>query len=293
MNDDAHKGPLKPVVSVIMPTFNDRQVIEAAVNSILQQTFTEWELIIVDDASTDRTSELIESKFDDPRISLIQMQHNSGSGPCRNKAIAAARGDFIAVMDADDVSMPDRLRLQVDRMRAVPNLAAISSQVLEFGKWGGPVLGTWPTSSAEIRLRQKTLRMPVPHPAAMFRKDALLAAGAYDTECRRAQDYSLFLRLSDAHLETLEQPLVMYRTDRPISLTYVLRNEQYADLARLRTRLRAEGVPLEELPREPRKTPRIFLRALRSWLLRNSREQIGLLKDHLMQRVSASEARAS
>lgn len=264
------------MVSVIMPTFNDRHVIGAAVNSILDQTFEAWELIIVDDASTDGTADFIEANYNDARITLVRMAKNSGSGPCRNRAIELSQGALIAVMDADDVSMPQRLSLQVDRMLSVPDLAAISAQVMEFGDWGGPVLGSWPTAAADISRRQVALKMPIPHPATMFRREALIKAGSYDTECRRAQDYSLFLRLSDAKLETLEEPLVMYRTDRPISFSYVLRNERYAALARLRERLRSEGIDQDQLPRKPLSHPLIFLRAAKSWVLRNSREQIFL-----------------
>lgn len=272
------KHGAEPAVSVVMPTFNDRPVIAAAVDSILAQTFTAWELIIVDDASTDGTAEFIEATYADPRIRLIRMDNNSGSGPCRNRAIDAARGEFIAVMDADDVSLPERLSLQVNRLRAAPDLVAVSAQVLEFGTWGGPVLGSWPTSPTDIALRQESQKMPIPHPAAMFRKEALVEVGAYDTECRRAQDYGLFLRLADARLETLSEPLVMYRTDRPISFGYVLRNEQYADLARLRAQLQSQGRRPEELPREPRRHISVYLRALKSWVVRNSREQIALRK---------------
>lgn len=284
MSGKQGERPSIPLVSVIMPTYNDRLVIEESVNSILDQTLSSWELIIVDDASTDGTAEFVETRFDDPRISLIRMEKNSGSGSCRNRAIGVARGEFIAVMDADDISMPERFQLQIDRMQAAPHLAAVSAQVMEFGTWGGPVMGSWPTKATEIAERQKALKMPIPHPATMFRKEILIAAGTYDTECRRAQDYSLFLALTEAKLETLETPLVMYRTARPISLRYVLRNEQYADLARLRSRLRSEGLRNNDLPREPQRNLRLVVKALRSWVIRNGREQWALLRAGLSQR---------
>lgn len=287
MTGNQSERPNIPLVSVIMPTYNDRLAIEESVNSILSQSLTSWELIIVDDASTDGTAEVVETRFDDPRITLIRMETNSGSGYCRNRAIGVARGEFIAVMDADDISMPERLQLQVDRMQAAPDLAAVSAQVLEFGTWGGPILGSWPTKATEIAARQKALKMPIPHPATMFRKDILVAAGSYDIECRRAQDYSLFLGLSEAKLETLESPLVMYRTERPISLRYVLRNEQYADLARLRSRLRSQGVTTNDLPKEPQFNLRLVVKALRSWAIRNGREQWALLRARLSQRKAA------
>lgn len=277
MSNELVQPVAAPLVSVIMPTYNDRLAIEEAINSILKQTLTSWELIIVDDASTDGTAEFVAANFDDSRISLIRMEKNSGSGFCRNRAIEVAQGQFVAVMDADDISMPDRLQKQVDRLIAAPELAAVSAQVLEFGDWGGPVLGTWPTTAAGIAARQRAMKMPIPHPATMFRKDVLVAAGSYDVACRRAQDYSLFLSLSEARLETLAEPLVMYRTNRPVSLRYVLRNEQYSQLARQRMRMRRDGVASQDLPNEPRMTLVLFTKAFRSWIVRNGREQLALL----------------
>lgn len=264
----------KPRVSVIMPTYNDRFAIEAAIESILGQTLDAWELIVVDDASTDGTADFVEERFKDPRITLVRMDQNSGSGACRNRAIEISQADFIAVMDADDISLPNRLRRQLDRLKEDPGLGAVSAQVMEFGDWGGPAHGNWPTDPSDIMSRQLNLKMPIPHPATMFRRDVLLAAGGYDVSCRRAQDYSLFLQLQTTKLETLDEPLVMYRTNRPIGLRYVLRNEQYAELARARFRLKAKGHPAQDLPTEPRTSLLLYLRTLKSWSVRNLREAL-------------------
>lgn len=287
MAGDRRPPVAPPLVSVIMPTFNDRDAIEEAIQSILDQTLDSWELIVVDDKSTDGTADFVESRFRDPRIRLIRMERNSGSGTCRNRAIEVSRGEFIAVMDADDVSLPERLRLQAGRLQEVPDLGVVSAQVLEFGTWGGPILGSWPTDSSEIAARQSANKMPVPHPAAMFRRSVLTWAGGYDISCRRAQDYSLFLNLSEVRLETLDEPLVCYRTSRPISLGYVIRNEEYAELARLRRKLKNQGVRNEDLPTTPRRSFRLYIRSVRSWIVRNAREQLELIRRQNISRRSS------
>lgn len=267
-----------PVVSVIMPTFNDRQVISDAIQSIVDQTFGSWELLVVDDASTDGTADFVAMTFQDPRISVIRMESNSGSGVCRNQAIAAARGDFVAVMDADDISLPQRLELQVEQLLLDPDLGAVSAQVLEFGTWGGPVPGSWPTDISDIRARQLAKKMPIPHPAAMFRRQQLVEVGGYDEACLRAQDFSLLLRLGDIKLATLDTPLVKYRTSRPISLGYVIRNDWYADLARRRNSAQLSGTRIDDLPTNVNKTITGYVGSCKSWLVRNVREQWQLLR---------------
>ncbi|MFJ5954517.1 glycosyltransferase family 2 protein [Paenarthrobacter sp. NPDC092416] len=275
-----------PLVSVIMPTFNDRQVIGDAIQSILEQTFDSWELLVVDDASTDGTADFVAEHFTDPRVSIIRMETNSGSGVCRNRAISLARGTFIAVMDADDISMPQRLELQVEQLSQDPQLGAVSAQVLEFGAWGGPVVGGWPTNTSEIRARQLAQKMPIPHPAAMFRRSQVVEVGGYDEACLRAQDFSLLLRLGPVRLATLAIPLVKYRTSRPISLGYVVRNDWYADLARRRNVAQRSGVALDQLPTEIRRTPIGYLNSFKSWLIRNAREQAQLARLRLRARES-------
>lgn len=274
-----------PVVSVIMPTFNDRRVIGDAIQSIVDQTFGSWELLVVDDASTDGTADFVAKNFPDPRISVIRMESNSGSGICRNRAIAAARGAFVAVMDADDISLPQRLELQVEQLTLDPELGAVSAQVLEFGTWGGPVPGSWPTDNSDIKARQMAKKMPIPHPAAMFRRQQVLDVGGYDEACLRAQDYSLLLRLGDIKLATLDTPLVMYRTSRPISLGYVIRNDWYADLARRRNSAQLNGARIDELPIEVQKSISGYVGSFKSWLIRNVREQWQLLRLRLRPKV--------
>ena len=104
--------PTNPIVSVVMPAYNVELYVEEAVRSILNQTFRDFEFIIVDDGSTDRTPEILRT-FTDPRIRLLFNEKNEGNYPARNRGCRLARGKYIAVMDADDVALPERLEKQV------------------------------------------------------------------------------------------------------------------------------------------------------------------------------------
>ena len=110
-----------PLVSVVMPVYNRERYVGAAIESILAQTFTDFEFIIVDDGSTDHSVDVIK-RFPDPRIRLIQMPKNQGISAARNAGNELARGEFIAVMDSDDIALPRRLEKEVSYMRKHPEV---------------------------------------------------------------------------------------------------------------------------------------------------------------------------
>ena len=265
-------------VSVVMAAFNNAETIEESVRSVFAQTFDEWELLIVDDGSADSTLKIAQglSSLDD-RVRVLEMPSNGGSAAARNRAIANAEGQYVAVLDADDICMPLRLEKQVDALQADNDLAATASQLAEFGTWGGPEVARWPVDIRQIQHRQSTYQMPLPHPSAMFRIEILRAVGGYDETCRRAQDYALFLKLRDQKVNCLPDVLVHYRTERPISLGYVQRNARYADLALRRHRLAESGVESSALPNEAVRHWKTELGALKSWVVRSSRER-GIVK---------------
>ena len=107
---------MAPLVSVLMPAFNAEKHIAQAIESILQQTYSHFELLILDDGSTDRTKEIID-QFDDGRIVRIDLTENQGLVRARNQLVAAAKGKYIAFLDADDIALPNRLQLQVSFLR--------------------------------------------------------------------------------------------------------------------------------------------------------------------------------
>lgn len=267
-----------PKVTVIMATYNDDATIAESIGSILQQDFDDWELIVVNDASTDATVNVLEQFSDEERIRVISLDKNSGSGVARNIAIREAAGEYLAILDADDIALPQRLRLQAAALDADPALAAVAAQVAEFGTWGGPVPGRWPTSDQEVASRQLSRKMPIPHPSAMFRTSEVRRVGGYDERCRRAQDFALLLKLSDRRVRCLDEVLVHYRTQRPVTLSYVIRNGRYAQLARDRFEMSQRGLSEDALPLEPTKSIRTDLASVKSWVVRNLQEQIGSRK---------------
>jgi len=117
---------VEPKVTVLMPVYNGERYLNEAVDSILGQTFTDFEFLIIDDASTDKTPEILRS-YDDPRIRVVTNEENLGLSKSLNKGLALARGEFIARMDADDVSYPYRLQVQHEFMTQHPGAGVIGS----------------------------------------------------------------------------------------------------------------------------------------------------------------------
>jgi glycosyltransferase involved in cell wall biosynthesis len=234
-----------PEVSVVIAAYNSESTIREAIDSVLSQTLAKWEIVVVDDASTDATGAILDEFAGDERFQIIRNSSNLGSGRSRNIAFAAAKGEFVAVLDADDLMLPERLRLQLEKFKGDPALDALGSQLAEFGTWGGPVVSSWPVTEAEIQKRIRKRKMPIAHCAAMFRKEAVLNVGGYDEACRRAQDYALMLRLSGSRVLALPEVLTMYRTTRPLPLSYAIKNGRYVQLAKRRLRLSGSSQPTD------------------------------------------------
>ena len=184
----------KPLISVIMSVYNEEKYIKDAVESILNQTRSEFELIIIDDCSTDRTVEIIRT-FGDDRIHLIQNESNQGLTKNLNYALSISRGQFIARMDGDDISMPDRFARQIDYLETHPELVLVSCQTMTFGEQN---LVQRRKEDASM-LRCMMLIHPVlAHPGFMVRSWVFLREGyRYDESFRQAQDYDLVARITE------------------------------------------------------------------------------------------------
>ncbi|MBY6437537.1 glycosyltransferase family 2 protein [Rhodococcus kroppenstedtii] len=257
-------------VCVVTAAYNAAATICESIESVQQQTLADWEMIVVSDCSTDGTDDLVRRyAAEDPRIRLLRQNTNIGAGACRNLAIASTNSTFVAILDADDIACRHRLERQVDELDDSQHLVATASQLLEFGDWGGPVLSAWPMTLAGIRSRQRKNKIPIPHPSTVFRRDALIAVGGYDVLCRRSEDHALFLKLRDAQVSCTPEPLVYYRTTRPIGLRYTIREGRYGRFAEDRV-LRGMETPV------PAKLPRtlaIDARSTIGWLRRRYRER--------------------
>lgn len=203
-----------PKISTIMSVYNAERYLSKSIESILKQTLDDFEFIVVNDGSTDRSSVILEYYVSqDSRIRLIN-QENKGLTKSLNKALALATGDYIARMDADDISMPERFELQLDFLENNPSCVAVSSDVLQIDLDGDPIsrMGVL-LSHAEIEAELlKGKGGVLRHPAVLMRSEALIAIDGYRDSYTTAQDLDLFLRLTEkGQLANLPDVLLEYR----------------------------------------------------------------------------------
>lgn len=203
-----------PLISVLMPAYNARRYLREAVDSILAQTFGDFEFIIIDDGSTDDTPAILKSYAARDRRIRIQSGPNEGVSASLNKALALARGEFVARMDADDVSLPTRFEKQVQFLQQRPNYVLVGSRCMLIDPDGFPICEKTDIAFEHEEIDSLLLRMswPLVHPAVMIRTDALRKVGGYDTRYRTNQDHDLFLRLGEVgRLANLSEVLLNYR----------------------------------------------------------------------------------
>lgn len=183
-----------PSVSVVMAVYNGALYLKTAIQSVLDQSLPDFELIVINDGSTDDTEKIIKS-FSDPRIVYIK-QSNQGLGAALNTGIAKAKGKYIARMDADDISLPLRLQSQFDYLGAHPDIALVgtSYQVInEQGKASEIFTGL---NQPDDVYEEFLVRNPFGHGTAMFRRDVLDEVGNYDEARDAIEDYDLWWRIA-------------------------------------------------------------------------------------------------
>ncbi len=202
-----------PQVSVVLPAYNAAATIAAAVRSVLRQTFSDFELLVIDDGSTDGTPEILQ-KFRDSRLRILHQAH-AGLVAALNRGIEAARAPWIARMDADDICHRRRLEKQLAFAQNHPELGAVGCLVHMFParnlRPGMRAYVAWLNSlcTAEEIARHAFVEMPVPHPTLMIRRAILLQAGGY-REGDFPEDYELFLRLHTMHVNIAKIQEVLY-----------------------------------------------------------------------------------
>lgn len=202
----------RPAVSVLMPVLNPHPVyFPEAVASVVSQTFPDWELVIVEDPSPSSAAELLKP-FTDPRIRLISNRERIGLVAQRNRTLAEARADLVAMLDADDVAEPDRLAKQVAFLAANPDVALVGCQLRIIDATGAEIGSrAYPTEHDDI-LRAMPRYNAVPQPGVTTRKDAILRLGGYGLEYP-AEDYDLWSRmlLAGCRFAHLPEKLIRYR----------------------------------------------------------------------------------
>jgi glycosyltransferase involved in cell wall biosynthesis len=227
-----------PAVSVLMPCYNTAGTLEEALQSIATQTLTDFEVVVVDDGSTDATPHILQRwAAQDSRFTVLRIPH-TGITAALNAGLARCRAPFVARMDSDDRSAPERLALQAGYLAAHPSTAVVSCRVQGFPegqvRLGFQLYLEWLNSlvsDADIR-REIFIESPVAHPSVMFRREAVRAVGGYQ-ERGWAEDYDLWLRLylrgavfaklPETLFEWREHPERLTRTDSRYSLENFLR----------------------------------------------------------------------
>jgi len=185
-----------PLVSVVMSVFNGERFLREAIESILSQTFSDFEFVIVNDGSTDGTASILDSyERSDPRVRVFH-QENRGSAASDNRGCALARGKYIAHLDQDDVAPPDRLDRQVAFLENHEKVGLLGGAVEGIDDQGRRLfLEQLPLEDASIRAALRSFSFPLVHPALMMRKQAFDATVGYRAQFLRAEDYDLSLRI--------------------------------------------------------------------------------------------------
>ena len=201
---------IKPELSILLPVFNAEKYLDASIRSVLNQSFKNFELILIDDGSTDSSLRIIRQYAEtDDRVVVIE-QKNTGLSSALNAGIAASKAEICARLDADDIALQTRLELQLYFMNLHPDISVAGGWVEVFGEQC--LTRTWknPTSPGEIFLAL-FLRNPLFHPTVVFRKSNVEAVGGYDTSVVYDQDYDLWLRMSKNGCKFANIPRVLTR----------------------------------------------------------------------------------
>jgi len=228
-------GIKTPKVTVLMPVFNEQKYLRNAVNSILNQTFKDFEFIIVNDASTDKTLEILES-YSDPRIKIYTNKKNIGVAKSLNVGLKMSKGNYIARQDADDISTSDRLAIEAAFLDSHPDYAVVgtfpqviyeNSDKIRYGKR--------PIEDIEIRRTLKTKNCIV-HGSAMIRMKCLLDVGLYDEAMEKSQDFELWLRLSQKYyLRNIAKFLYVLRLhNKNLETGYILEQQLFVAFGKIK-----------------------------------------------------------
>lgn len=200
-----------PIVSVIIPTFNRAASVKEAIESVLGQTFQDFEVIVVDDGSTDNTKELLSVEYGDKIVYIFQS--NKGVSAARNTGIRAATGKYIAFLDSDDLWLPDKLAKQIELFEMLSdNVGLVHCSV--YNEVQGQRTTNWARLRGDV-LKERLLndeRAMLWIPAAVIRRECFERIGLFDESLRRSEDKDLCLRLTrHYHIDFIEEPLVVLR----------------------------------------------------------------------------------
>ncbi len=230
-------APGQPLISVLMAVYNREKYLQQAIDSIRQQTYTSWELVCVDDGSTDSSPEILaEAAAKDNRIRVISSEENRGLPCARNLGIAHVTGDYVAIFDSDDIAYPDRLARSLAAFERHPDIDIVGSGALQIDETGKEV-GRWHLGRAV-------------HSSVMFRTAVLRTAGGYDEFFTTAEAHELMLRLRKIHgckFYYIRKPLIKARWHgEQLSVEMARERMIFAQLAHAKVEGRLRGRQIDK-----------------------------------------------
>jgi glycosyltransferase involved in cell wall biosynthesis len=241
----AGKNCTSPNISVVMPVYNSAAYLEAAIDSILNQSFGDFEFIIIDDGSEDDSYRIIQ-RYKDSRIHLFQNEVNKGIAFCLNFGINYSCGEFIARMDSDDICEPNRFEEQLKFMQDYPHISLCGTRTKIIDQ-DGQVFSIRDTKigDQQIRIALFLGETSISHPTAMIRREFLLFNHLYyNPDCLYAEDYELWCRISTlTALENLSTPLVRYRVHEKSASVLFSKIQRLSARVALSAYMRRIGVP--------------------------------------------------
>ncbi len=205
-----------PAVSVILPTYNRLQYLRPAVDSVLAQTFSDWELIIADDGSNTQTLDYLQTVASHPQVRLLTLPHTGNPSVVRNTAVREARGEYLAFLDSDDLWLPRKLEVQLGVHRASPQRRWSYTALLRVGE-SGEVMSVEkgrrrPTPEGSILDSLLTLEAAVVTPGVVVHRSLMMEVGGFDEEQPFFEEYDLWLRLNlRSEVSAIAEPLVLVR----------------------------------------------------------------------------------
>jgi glycosyltransferase involved in cell wall biosynthesis len=213
-----------PTVSVMIPCFNAEHSLRWAVASMLEQSFTDWECLIIDDGSTDGTWELLQ-RFNDPRIRLQRLRVNRGRGWARAAALEMATGQFLGMVDADDWVYPDKLSTQVAALQRFADAGLVSS-AMAITDGSGNLIGRQGPTHDELRAPLTRLgHADLPHASSLLRMEAAREAG-YDRSLRFSEDHDLLVKVRRRQAAcVVASPSYVY--SQPASMSFAKMSASY------------------------------------------------------------------
>lgn len=213
-----------PKVSVVMSVHNGETYLRDAIDSILNQSFKDFEFIIINDGSADKTEEIL-AGYQDSRLRIVR-QANHGLTRSLNKGIQLSKGKYIARMDADDVSLPERLEKQVDFLDKTPSIGVLGTACFEID--GNDKKVAYLNGLSDQKTIRKTLikKNVFCHSSLMFRREVFGKVGCYDDEFKYSQDYELLFRIAE-HFDLANLPeALLLRRNHPKNISLKRENEQ-------------------------------------------------------------------